>query len=620
MNYSLPETPESVVSHLSPELWGKVNRHLVRKAIAELSHEQVFTPELLKPEGQAGWNQYLIKTDTDQCYYTFNAKTMSLRHWCIDPNSIERYVDGETSSIDALVFFNDVKKILAIPEEKLPVYLDEISSTLYGAAYKHEHARLTSSELVDADYQTFESAMTEGHPLFVANNGRIGFTAQDYHQYAPETGSEFCLYWVAVHKSLADFSCTPELEYERFLRDEIGDQQFQAFKNKLTDKELEYSQYWFMPVHPWQWHTKLSMAFSADIANNNIVPLGIGEDKYLAQQSIRTYFNASQHNKCYVKTSLSILNMGFMRGLSPYYMDGTPAINDYLYELINNDSVLSEMGFSILREVASIGFRNRYYEAALTKDSPYKKMLSALWRESPMPRLKKNERLMTMAALLHVDKHGKPLISELIRQSGYTAKAWLAQYLRAYLHPLLHCFYAYELVFMPHCENLILVLDNYLPVRSIMKDIAEESAILDKDVVLPEKVARLAVEVPEEYKILGIFIDVFDGVFRYMADFLEADNVISERGFWQMVAKSVREYQAEHSDLSEKFERYDIFAPDFLHSCLNRLQLKNNLQMVDLSDTASSLIMIDPLPNPIAAYANEDSVQFDSTQAEEMVS
>ncbi|MGO4612383.1 IucA/IucC family C-terminal-domain containing protein, partial [Variovorax sp. 2RAF20] len=76
-------------------------------------------------------------------------------------------------------------------------------------------------------------------------------------------------------------------------------------------------------------------------------------------------------------------------------------------------------------------------------------------------------------------------------------------------------FYAHDLVFMPHCENLILVLEGHTVARVFMKDIAEESAILNKDAVLPEGIQRLAVDVPEDYKLLGIFIDVFDGVFRH---------------------------------------------------------------------------------------------------------
>ena len=128
--------------------------------------------------------------------------------------------------------------------------------------------------------------------------------------------------------------------------------------------------------------------------------LGEGADQYLAQQSIRTFFNISQPAKRYVKTSLSILNMGFMRGLSPYYMSGTPAINEYIHGLIASDPWLRANGFTILREAASLGFRNYYYEAAIPVDTPYKKMFSALWRDNPLNQIAPGQRLMTMAALL----------------------------------------------------------------------------------------------------------------------------------------------------------------------------------------------------------------------------
>jgi siderophore synthetase component len=371
---------------------------------------------------------------------------------------------------------------------------------------------------------------------------------------------------------------------------------------------LNSDEYHFMPAHPWQWYTKLSIAFSAYVANRKIVPLGKSTDDYVAQQSIRTYFNHTDTGKCYVKTSLSILNMGFMRGLSPYYMRGTPAINMVLQDIISNDATLNKLGFSILREIASIGFRNYYYEAALSKDSPYKKMFSALWRESPVPLLKENERLMTMTALLHIDYDGNALITELINRSGLSPEVWLTKYFDAFLQPLLHCFYAHDLVFMPHCENLIVVLDGYTPKRVFMKDLAEECVILNKDASVPEDAARMVVDVPEDYKILGIFIDVFDGVFRFMSHILEESGAIGEERYWHLVAQCAKTYQALHPELSHKFRRYDFFAPTFMHSCLNRLQLKNNLQMINLSDPASSLIMAEPLTNPVAQFAERDDV------------
>lgn len=595
--------PLAVVAHLTPERWHKVNRLLVRKAICEYAHEQLFSPQSLGMAAREGWQRYRLVADSQGCVYHFEARRMALRHWWIELGSIERVLDGQVQTLDALTFIIDFKHTLGIAPDKLPVYLDEISSTLYGAAFKHGERALSSAELADADYQTLEAAMIEGHPGFVANNGRLGFNAIDYHAYTPETASRFTLIWLAVHRDKAHFAAVPELDHERLLSDELGAAQLHRFRQQLQEQGLNADDYLLMPTHPWQWFTKLSLMFAADIAQRHIVVLGRSADEYVAQQSLRTYYNISQPQRCYVKTSLSILNMGFMRGLSPYYMAGTPAINAYLDQLIRSDSVLQDYGFSILREVASVGYCNSYYEAALEADSPYKKMLSVLWRESPASRLGAGERLMTMAALLHVDAQGQALLPELMRRSGLTPQVWLRRYLDAFLRPLLHCFYAHHLVFMPHGENLILVLDGHVPVRVIMKDIAEESAILDKDAQMPAGLERLAVDVPEDYKILGIFIDVFDGVFRHMSQILQQSLCLSESEFWRGVAESVIDYQRAHPALAARFARYDFFAPSFLHSCLNRLQLKNNLQMVDLANPAGSLIMAEPLLNPVAAFA-----------------
>ena len=92
---------------------------------------------------------------------------------------------------------------------------------------------------------------------------------------------------------------------------------------------------------------------------------------------------------------------------------------------------------------------------------------------------------MTMAALLHVDPQGRALLPELIQASGLDAGTWLERYVDAYLTPLIHCFYAHDLVFMPHGENVILVIQDGVPVRAFMKDIAEESSILNPQVRLP---------------------------------------------------------------------------------------------------------------------------------------
>ncbi|MFF0185961.1 IucA/IucC family protein [Streptomyces sp. NPDC005244] len=584
------------VAHLSPERWATANRLLVRKALAEFAHERLISPEPL-PDGR-----YEVRGDDGQTRYRYTAVRRSLDHWQVDAESITRHRDGTELPLAALDFFIELKESLGLSDEVLPVYLEEISSTLSGTCFKLTKPQIPVRELAGAGFQAIETGMTEGHPCFVANNGRLGFGVHEYLAYAPETASPVRLVWLAAHRSRAAFTAGIGIAYESFVRDELGEETVGRFARTLSGQGLDPEDYLLIPVHPWQWWNKLAVTFAAEIARRNLVCLGEGDDEYLAQQSIRTFFNTSSPEKHYVKTALSVLNMGFMRGLSAAYMEATPAINDWLAQLIENDPVLKSTGLSIIRERAAVGYRHLEYEAATDRYSPYRKMLAALWRESPVSSLQEGESLATMASLVHVDHEGASFAGALIERSGQTPVQWLRDYLRAYLTPLLHSFYAYDLVYMPHGENVILVLKDGAVRRAVYKDIAEEIAVLDPQAVLPPAVERIRVEVPEDKKLLSVFTDVFDCYFRFLAAQLAAEGILDEDDFWRTVAESVRAYQEATPELDDRFRQYDMFAPEFALSCLNRLQLRDNRQMVDLADPSGALQLIGTLKNPIAGF------------------
>ncbi|MFD9439488.1 IucA/IucC family protein [Streptomyces sp. NPDC060006] len=587
-------TLSDAVAHLSPHRWARANRLLIRKALAEFAHERLISPEA------RGDGSYVVRSDDGLTHYRFTAAEHLLDHWQVDADSITRTRDGAELPLAALDFFIELKKSLGLSDKVLPVYLEEISSTLSGTCYKLTKPQLTSAELAKSGFQEIETGMTEGHPCFVANNGRLGFGVHEYLSYAPETASPVRLVWLAAHRSRAAFTAGVGIEYESFLRDELGKETVDRFHGTLRDQGLDPADYLFIPVHPWQWWNKLTVTFAAEVAQKHLVCLGEGDDEYLAQQSIRTFFNRSAPEKHYVKTALSVINMGFMRGLSAAYMEATPAINDWLAQLIDNDPLLRSTGLSIIRERAAVGYRHLEYEAATDRYSPYRKMLAALWRESPVSSLGDGESLATMASLVHVDHEGSSIAAALIERSGLTPVEWLRRYLRAYFTPLLHSFYAYDLVFMPHGENVILVLKDGVVERAIYKDIAEEIAVMDPDAVLPPTVERLRVDVPEDKKLLSLFTDVFDCFFRFLAANLASEGVLEEADFWRTVADCVRDYQAATPELADKFAQYDMFAPEFALSCLNRLQLRDNEQMVDLADPAGALQLVGSLKNPIA--------------------
>lgn len=583
---------QRAASHLTPQAMERAHRFLIAKALAEFSHERLLAPE---PIGHD--HQVMI----GGIRYRFHAHRYELEHWVVEPWSITREVDGVPAELDALAFIAEHAEVLGIPEALLPTYLEEISSTLASAAWKHVHGTLTSADLVHADFQTIEAAMTEGHPGFVANNGRIGFSTTDFAAYAPEAGQTFPVVWLAVLRNKAHLSLGAGLDEEALYAGELDALTRDRFDAELRELGLDADDYLLMPAHPWQWEHKLAITFAPDVARRDIVCLGHSDDRYRAQQSIRTFFNADRPERHYVKTALSIQNMGFMRGLSPRYMRATPAINDWVAGLVDDDPELRDCGFGVLRERAAIGYTGDAYHQ-LGAPSAYTKMLAALWRESPLPQLADGERLATMASLLHRDRDGRHVVTELIAASEASPQEWLASYLRAYLRPIVHCLHRYELAFMPHGENLILVLEDHVPTRVLMKDIGEEIAVMG-DLPLPADVERVRATVPDRVKPLAVLTDVFDGFLRFLAGILAEDRVLGQDEFWSLVADTIAGHQTAHPELAEAFARIDLFAPEFDHSCLNRLQLRDTREMVNLSDQAESLIFAGTLVNPIARFA-----------------
>ncbi|GGK86318.1 siderophore synthetase component [Curtobacterium luteum] len=576
-------------AHLRPEHLEPAQRHLVAKAIAEFTHERLIAP---RADGDA-W-----VLDAGDSTYRFRARVHALEHWALDEASLTRTRAGSPVPIDAQDLVLALRAVLGIPDELLGTYLEEIASTLASAAAKHRRGGPSAAQLargrsdgdVVASFQDAEAAMTEGHPAFVAANGRIGFGLDEYRAYAPETGGRFRYRWLAARREHTHLALAADRTEAQHWAAELDAATVAGFRATLERRGLDPAGYTWFPVHPWQWQHRIAVTFAPDLGRQDLVDLGEGPDEHQPQQSIRTAFNRSRPARSYVKTALAVQNMGFLRGMSPAYMRAAPAVNDWVAGLVEADPVLADAGFGVLREHASIGYTGDAYHR-VDVVSPQRKMLAALWRESPVPRLAPGERPITMAALLHRDARGRSVAAALVEQSGLDAVVWVRRYLAAYVRPVVHCLTEHQLLFMPHGENLVLVLRDGVVSRVFMKDIGEEVVVVG-DVAVPAGTERIVQPADDDEAALGVFTDVFDGVLRYLAAILDEDGVLPAAQFWRLVGECV-------DGSVGRTRPIDFRVPDFEHSCLNRLQLRNTVQMVDLSGQTESLIRAGRMPNPI---------------------
>jgi siderophore synthetase component len=570
---------------LTSEHWRAANVRLLAKTLAELAYEQLLNPH---PDGAAGGDAYTVAVATtqsgDRTGYRFRARRGSFDCWHVDPGSVRRIAPdgGEHPPADnaAVDFFVDAHERLGLSGDTLGHLVPELSATLAADArlLAAAEAGPTAAQVADLGYAELEGHQS-GHPWIVPNKGRRGFSASDAAGYAPEARRPLRLPWMAVHRRLAEYRGVPGLDADRLYAAELDAGTRTRFVDVLRGRGVDPAAYLLLPVHPWQWDEVVVPTFAADVAARRIVPLGEGPDRYLPQQSIRTFTNVDAPERHHVKLPLSVLNTLVWRGLPTERTLAAPAVTAWMLGLRDKDPFLrDETRVVLLGEVASVTVRHPVLESLPGVPYQYREMLGAIWREPVTAKVDPAERPRTLASLLHVDRDGRALVAELVHRSGLAPAEWLRRLFGAVLPPLLHFLYQYGVVFSPHGENAIVVFDGHdVPARLAVKDFVDDVNV--SAVPLPELDA-MPVEVSdvllrEQPESLCQFIQsgLFVGHFRYLADLMQQHLGVPEAHFWALVRREVDAYQERFPQLHERFATFDLLAPDLERLCLNRNRL-----------------------------------------------
>jgi siderophore synthetase component len=170
------------------------------------------------------------------------------------------------------------------------------------------------------------------------------------------------------------------------------------------------------------------------------------------------------------------------------------------------------------------------------------------------------------------------MVGELVKRSGLTTADWLLAYLQAYLKPLLQIYYQHALCVTPHGENIILVLKDDVPVRIIIKDFVDDIVLTEEaKEKLPKELAEGMIASSNKDNVpLFILLGVFDAFFRYLSNVLHTYNGYTETEFWQQVCDVIIGYQEAHPALAHKFEKYNLFVPEFKRFYINSVRLLGN--------------------------------------------
>ncbi|MCS7479643.1 IucA/IucC family protein [Umezawaea endophytica] len=543
--------------------WRTASTALLGKLIGELAFEGLLRPE---PDGDG----HLL--DLGAVRYAFTAARGAFGGWRVDPASLRRIPVGRYGpgapgpADDVQLFLVEAAGVLGVAPVTLANYLLEITSTL-AADVALAASALPVAEVAKLDHTELEGHLT-GHPRLVANKGRIGFSASDVAAYAPESRRVLRLPWLAVHRGLGRFRSVPALSEHALREAELDPGTVAAFTAVLRERGLDPDAYVWMPVHPWQFDNVVATMWAPEVAGDRIVPLGEAPDEYLPTQSIRTLSNVDRVDRHQVKLPLRILNTTVWRGVLPEIAESAPVITQWLKGLWGCDDLLAGWRTELLGEVASVAVAHPRVDGI--EGSPYRlrETLACVWREPVEPRLTAGERVWPLAAVLHVDQHGQPLVEEFVARAGVDRGVWVSALLRALLRPLLHLLFHYGVTVNPHGQNILVIEGpDGLPARIAVKDLVDDVSLSlepvpqrgpapdEHDPVLP----RRAWPALRSYLVNAFLVGVGQPL----------DLLLPGTGLWERVRGEVEAYRRRFPALAERIDAVDLLGPRLPHYPLN---------------------------------------------------
>ncbi|APO44074.1 IucA/IucC family siderophore biosynthesis protein [Paenibacillus xylanexedens] len=478
----------------------------------------------------------------------------------------------------------------------------------------------------DRHYDALESHMTDGHLYHPSYKSRLGFSLKDNLAYGPEFNSKVSLVWVAVKKDLAQIAVSAGYSSEELIGQHLTAEDMQRFQQILQQQgftdtgenvnayaasadQLESSaevgeitavqdsligssvgskdskvdgeigseaddRYVFIPVHPWQWEHQLESVYARQLMDRDIVYLGPSSSPYRAQQSIRSLSNRVNPEAPYIKLALSITNTSSTRILAQHTTQNAPLISDWLEELVREDELLQQAQFAILKEIMGLSFR--YEELPVTQYGRAYGTLGAIWRENVSVHLKQGETAWPLNALMLVQPDGVPFIQDAVERHG--VEKWSEALVRTVTLPIIHLLYAHGIALESHAQNIILVLEDDLPKRIIIKDLHDGVRYVPDQLLHPERAPKLNPE-PETHRKFNRYSFIYAGDVSEVRDYtydaffficmtdialaLEKFG-LSEEAFWQLCAGVIVDYQREHPEYTERFVAFDLFAEDAL--------------------------------------------------------
>ncbi|MGH3834875.1 MAG: IucA/IucC family protein [Pseudonocardiaceae bacterium] len=485
---------------------------------------------------------------------------------------LRRASGGGTAEADSTTrFLSEVRDGLRADATRVPTFARELEATLVNDTLAQYVRAQRSDVLRGSDYDTLESALTDGHPYHPGYKSRIGFDLTDNLAWGPEFAHAIHPLWLAAHRGTATVSVSTELRESTFLREQLGRVSFEEFQHRIRRAGADPAAYTFVAVHPWQWREHVSHAFAAQLRNRELIVLGEDPHAHLAQQSLRTLACRDVPERASLKLALSIVNTSTSRVLAPHTVSNAPLISDWLRRVVAGDGYLrDEQRLILLGEVMGVAV-DPMPVSALVRADTYG-VLACIWRESLHIQLQPEEQAVPFTGLTARELDGTPLVDPWVRALG--VRRWVEELVAVSVLPLVHLLQCHGIALEAHAQNMVLVHSAGRPRRLAVKDFHDGVRFSRRHLADPGRCPELT-GTPAHHTNRNSFVetDDLDLVTDFLLDALLFINLgelamlladcygFAEQEFWTVVGTAIQAYHRRFPELTDRFARFDVFKP-----------------------------------------------------------
>lgn len=311
------------------------------------------------------------------------------------------------------------------------------------------------------NFAAAEQALLVGHAFHPAPKSHQPFTAQQARRYLPEFAAAFPLRWFAVNKRYIcgdSLGLTLQQRLHRFAA-ENAPQLLGHFKEDV----------WLVPMHPWQADRLLQQPWCQQLAaQQQLCDLGEAGARWLATSSARSLYCATSRDM--LKFSLNVRLTNSLRTLSLKEVQRGMRLARLARTPRWRQMQSRFPALQIMQEDGWAGLCDS--DGALQTESLLVLRVNLLF-DAPDSQVNVLATL-TQAAADGGDSLLAAAVCRLAARLNLTlpqaADCWLDAWCRQVLVPLFSCEADYGLVLLAHQQNILLVMQQDLPVGMLFRD------------------------------------------------------------------------------------------------------------------------------------------------------